>query len=370
MVDDSIEFVGFVRKALERENYKISIALDGTTAIEKTAAERPDLLLLDLKLPDMPGQEVLERVKEINKEIAVVVITGYGGDQVAIDMMRKGAIDFLTKPLEHPILIKAIENALAIRDARLDNRQLQSYPSLDVFFPFLAHEIRNPLHAISGALAIIKKRCNLEDQYLSQSIKIIHEEVGHLNDFVQECLNFVRPPNLIRFSEVNLQEMISVVVNILNHMFETDSRKIKITVKGGEDLPKVYVNYEEIKQAFLNIVKNSIEAMSEGGEVTIEIFRNSSASQEIDIHFRDQGIGMNKETMESLFNPFFTTKPRGNGLGLAFCRRVIVDRHHGKIEIESEEKKGTTVKVTLPIKGLEHRALEKDHGTPSFHLSR
>jgi signal transduction histidine kinase len=356
IVDDNIDFVHFIRRALGQEDYRISIALDGKTAIEKTAVENPDLVLLDLKLPDISGEEVLERLKEIHKDISVIVITGFGGDQVAIDMMRKGAIDFLTKPVELQILHKAIKNALSINDARQEDKKFNPYPSLEIFFPFLAHEIRNPLHAIAGALTIIQKRGNLEDPYLSQSVKIIHEEVSHLNDFVQECLNFVKPPNFIRFSEVNLRETISMIANMLTNMFETEAKRISISVKADHDLPMVYVNYEEIKQAFINIMKNAIEAMPNGGDLVIETFRNPHFPQKIEILFHDQGIGIKKEVMESIFNPFFTTKPRGTGLGLALCRRIIVERHRGEICIESEDNKGTTVKVTLPVNGFQKEA--------------
>lgn len=348
VVDDNIDFVHFTRRALEREDYRISIALDGKTAIEKTSTENPELILLDMKLPDISGEEVLERVKEVNKDIPVIVITGYGGDQVAIDMMRKGAIDFLTKPVEPRILIKAITSALAIHDAQKEDKK-NPYPSLEIFFPFLAHEIRNPLHAISGALAVIQKRCNVEDSFLNQSIKIIHEEVNHLNDFVQGCLNFVRPPDFIRFSEVNLRELISVTTSMMTHTLEPESNKIKIDIKADPDLPKVYVNYEEIKQAFLNIVKNAFEAMPEGGELLIDASQTHESPKAVEIVFKDQGVGIKKEAMAFLFSPFFTNKPRGNGLGLALCRRIIVERHQGTIHVESEENKGTTVKVRLPI---------------------
>ena len=357
VVDDSIDFVNLIRRALDREDYQISIALDGKTAIEKVSKENPELVLLDLKLPDISGEEVLERIKEVNKDIAVVVITGYGGNQVAIELMKKGAIDFLSKPVEPQILIKAMKNALEIRDAQLEDKQLEPFLSLEKFFPFLAHEIRNPLHAIAGALAIIQKRSNLEDQFQAQAIKIIHEEVQHLNDFVQGCLNFVRPPDFIRFSEVNLHEVISVVVSIISHIFESESKKINITFKIDADLPKIYANYEEIKQAFLNIIKNAFEAMPDGGELLIEAFQDPQFPKNMVILFTDQGIGIRKEVMDSLFSPFFTTKPRGNGLGLALCRRIIVERHRGKIHIESEEKKGALVKVILPIGRLQGESL-------------
>lgn len=349
VVDDNVELVDFIRRFLESKGYQISVALDGKMAIEKARSDIPELVLLDLKLPDIPGEEILKRVKTIDRDIAVIVITGYGGEQVAVEMMRKGAIDFLSKPIEHEILLRSIKNALEIRDAQIEDRRYDRHPSLEKFFPFLAHEIRNPLHAISGALAIIQRRSNLKDDLLAQSIKIINEEVQHLNDFVQECLNFVRPPNIIRFIEVEINEVINVVMNIISHIYESEASKIKVITDLDPHLPKVKVNYDEIKQAFLNIVKNAFEAMPEGGEFFITTKCKSESNQCIEIIFKDSGIGIKRENLDKLFIPFFTTKLRGTGLGLAICRRIIVERHQGKINIESEERKGTTIKIELPL---------------------
>jgi two-component system sporulation sensor kinase A len=131
-------------------------------------------------------------------------------------------------------------------------------------------------------------------------------------------------------------------------MFELESKKIRIVTDLDPNLPKIYVNYEEIKQAFLNIVKNGFEAMPEGGEFTIKTRYKSDSAKHIEIIFADKGIGIKKENLSKLFNPFFTTKLRGTGLGLAICRKIIAERHHGEIYIESEENRGTTVKVELP----------------------
>jgi signal transduction histidine kinase len=349
VVDDNIEFVDFMRRFLESKEFQISVALDGKTALEKALLETPDLVLLDLMLPDFPGEGVLKRLKEINKDIAVVIITGHGGEQIAVDLMRKGAIDFLSKPIEQDALLSSVKNALEIRDAQIEDRRFDRYPSLERFFPFLAHEIRNPLHAISGALAIIQRRSDLKDHLLNQSIKIINEEVHHLNEFVQECLNFVRPPNVVHFVGVEIPEVISIVINIISHIYESESKKIRIVTDLEPHLPKIYANYEEIKQAFLNIIKNAFEAMPEGGEFTITACVKSDSQKHVEITFKDNGIGIKKENLDKLFNPFFTTKLRGTGLGLAISRRIIVERHHGKIYLESEEKKGTTLKVELPV---------------------
>ena len=349
VVDDNAEFIDFIRRFLESKNFQVSVALNGKTAVEATLTNRPDLALLDLKLPDVPGEEVLKNIKEIDKDVAVIVITGFGGEQVAVDMMRKGAIDFLSKPIDPQVLLSSISNALEIRDAQIEDGRFDRYPSLEKFFQFLAHEIRNPLHAISGALAIIQRRSDLKDELLSQSVKIISEEVNHLNEFVQECLNFVRPPNIVRITGVEISEVISVVMNIISHMLESESKKIRVITEMDPHLPKIYVNYEEIKQAFLNIVRNAFEAMPDGGQFIIRALPRPDLPKSIEITFIDNGIGIKKENLSKLFNPFFTTKLRGTGLGLAICHRIINERHGGKINIESEENKGTVIKVELPI---------------------
>jgi two-component system sensor histidine kinase/response regulator len=349
VVDDNIELIDIIRKFLRTQNFEVLTALDGKTAIEKTLSDAPELVILDLKLPDIPGEEVLKRIKEINKDIAIIVVTGFGGEQVAVEMMRKGATDFLSKPIEKEVLLKSIQNTLEIRNAQIEDKRFGQHPSLERFFPFLAHEIRNPLHAISGALTIIQRRSDLKDEILAQSIKIINEEVHHLNEFVQECLNFVRPPNIVRFIEVDIHEVISVVMNMISHMFESESKKIRVVMDLDPLLPKVYGNYEEIKQAFLNIVKNAYEAMSEGGEFIIKTLRKPDSPKTIEIVFMDDGMGLKRGNLDKLFDPFFTTKLRGTGLGLAICRRIIVERHHGKIFNESEENQGMKVKVELPI---------------------
>jgi nitrogen-specific signal transduction histidine kinase len=350
IVDDNIEFARTVAQNLEKEGFLVSVAIDGNTALQKVLSESPELVLLDLKLPDIPGAEVLKSMKCIKEDMAVIIITAYGGEQVAVDLMKAGAFDFLSKPFNFEDLLNAVGNALKMRDAQVEGDQFEKYPPLEKFFPFLAHEIRNPLHAIGGALAIIQKRSDLKDGLLNQSIKVIQEEVLHLNEFVQECLDFVRPPSKSRLVEVDINELVSFIVNTMPHMFEELSGKIKVTTDLTPTLPKIRGNYEELKQAFLNIVRNSFEAIDEKGELIIKTsLKSDPDSGWVEIVFTDDGSGIKDENLQFLFHPFFTTKPRGTGLGLAICRRIIVERHNGKIHIGSAEGKGTTVTVELPV---------------------
>lgn len=350
VVDDNIEFAKTIVRNLEKEAFQVSLASDGNAAILAASNESPDLVLLDLKLPDIPGVELLRIMKSINENVAVIIITAYGGERVAIDLMKAGAIDFLSKPFNFEDLLNAIHNAFKISDAQKEDKKHERYPHLEKFFPFLAHEIRNPLHAISGALAIIQRRSDLKDEILGQSVKVIQEEVQHLNEFVQECLDFVRPSSESRFVEIDINEVISFIVNTMPHRFEDLSQKIRVTTELASGLPKLFGNYEEIKQAFLNIVRNGLEAMEDGGELIIRTsFQSEPRPGWARVTLIDNGLGMKEENLQFLFHPFFTTKPRGTGLGLAICKRVIVERHQGKIEIESLEGKGTTVTVELPI---------------------
>jgi signal transduction histidine kinase len=264
--------------------------------------------------------------------------------------MKAGAVDFISKPFEWEILLKSITDALTLRDARMEDRRYGGLSSLGKFFPFLAHEIRNPLHAIAGSLAIIQRRVDSEDEILSRSMGIIKEEVEHLTDFVQECLDFVRHPSQGYSVDGQINEMIPIVMNLIFHMFEDLSRKITVIYRLDPHLPKISINYEEIKRVFLNIIKNSFESMPEGGELIIETrLKKRSSGKSIVVVFEDRGLGIRKEDMKRLFAPFFTTKLRGSGLGLAICRRIVVERHKGKIEVDSQEGKGSTFTVELPI---------------------
>jgi signal transduction histidine kinase len=350
VVDDEATLAEVIADLLGRRGYQTSVVLNGREAIEEVFKESPDLVLLDLNLPDIAGADVLKKIKEIDGDIGIVILTGYGGEQVAVDLMKAGALDFISKPFEKEVLLAAAENALKIRDARMEDKRHRRYSSMEYFFPFLAHEVRNPLHAISGALAVIERRTNLNDEIIFQSIKIIQEEIQHLSEFVQGCLNYVRPLKKGQFVEFEVNELVNNVLNTISHMFVELARRIRIVLELEPGLPKFKGDYDEIKQALLNILKNAYEAMEKGGRLTVKTrFKSNPSPGCFEIIVADSGGGIKKECMKNLFDPFFTTKVRGTGLGLAVCHRIVVERHKGTIHVESEESVGTTVSVLLPL---------------------
>ena len=190
----------------------------------------------------------------------------------------------------------------------------------------------------------------MEDKTIAQSVDIIREEVQRLNQFVQECLDFSRPPARRRFAETDLNELIRSSLNTLAAVIEAQPEKIRVITRLDDGLPRIRANFNEIKQVLLNILKNAIESMTKGGKLKIRTYSAPDEKPRYAIvKITDTGIGIDDENLPYLFDPFFSTKVRGAGLGLALCKKIIVENHRGQIDIESKKNIGTTVTITLPF---------------------
>jgi signal transduction histidine kinase len=268
--------------------------------------------------------------------------------------MQFGVIDFLPKPIDPGVLLSMVRNLPSPIFPLVDDEGKEGTGLLAQFFPFLVHELRNPLQAIGGALTIIEKRTNQQDQPLAQSIHIIKDEVQHLIGFVQKCLDFVRPVNKDFIIETDLNELVKLCLKMVAYMVPGTTETVEMATDLDPQLPRVYVNYEEIKQVLLNCMKNGLEAMQKHPVKKLQITTKGKVLHQsgwVEIHIQDSGEGIKKENLKLIGTPFFTTKIRGTGLGLAVCNRIIADRHHGKMLVESEEGKGTAIIIKLPLTG-------------------
>jgi signal transduction histidine kinase len=211
----------------------------------------------------------------------------------------------------------------------------------------LAHEIRNPLSSIRGTAEILKDDYQPGDPKY-EFIEIQIRETDRLNRVVEEFLLMARPQPLEMLPCPLLNELETIVTLVSNDARE---RQINLLLQ-WQDIPIVIVgNGEKLRQAFLNIVINALQATPPGGEVTIST--KVSASGFCEINFRDNGMGIAVETMTKIFEPFFTTKSEGCGLGLAITRKII-ESHNGTVHIESQPGIGTMVTVTLPMQKTTH----------------
>ncbi len=208
----------------------------------------------------------------------------------------------------------------------------------------VAHEIRNPLNAIG----MISQRLNKEfqpeegEKEYRDLTKTVVNEVRRINEIIKQFLKFARPPEL-DLKRTSIESLIKSVVKLTSA--QARERGIEISLKLNS-IPLILIDPNQIKQALLNIIQNSMEAIPGAGEIQIQSKKIDENQASIEIS--DNGIGMSQETLSKIFNLYFTTKPTGTGLGLSLVHQ-IVSQHDGRIEVESELGKGTRLLIYLPI---------------------
>lgn len=227
---------------------------------------------------------------------------------------------------------KAIESNLA---------QQGKMASLGVLSSGVAHEINNPLGVILGYAGYLESKMSEEDPNY-QYIHEIKRESKRCKKIVQDLLSYARTPRPT-LEPTDLNELLQQIVDFAaNH---TDMRGITISTSLASDLPPVEMDGDQMRQVAINLILNAGGAMPSGGILTVST--EAVDAEHVRITFSDSGSGIPPESMEKIFEPFYTTKARGTGLGLAITRQ-IVEQHHGGIHIESVVGKGTRVTVTLP----------------------
>lgn len=210
----------------------------------------------------------------------------------------------------------------------------------------ISHEIRNPLGIVSSTAELLKQKLVRSDPEFRLA-DVIVQEANRLNNIVTDFLNFARPqaPNLM---PCKVDEVIEKNLTFL--ALEINKNSYKIHKRFASDIPEIQADPGLLYQAFLNILMNAMQAMPEGGEIYIEL---SAHRNTLMILFGDEGPGIPDETLNKIWEPFFTTKDKGSGLGLPIVKKII-EGHGGTIEIENGPEKGAQVTVTLPANRMAH----------------
>ena len=210
----------------------------------------------------------------------------------------------------------------------------------------VAHEIRNPLNAMGMGLQRLKREFlppdeSKKEEYIS-FIELILKETRRVNDIIEQFLTLSRPFHLT-LRESSLQDLLKNLITLFQE--ETFSERITLQADIPSELPSVQIDPERLTQAFINIMKNGMQAMGQGGTLRIE---SRSLKESVEIIISDSGSGIPPEQMEKIFNYYYTTKEKGVGLGLPIAHRII-EAHGGQLKIESRVGSGTKVIVTLPL---------------------
>jgi len=207
----------------------------------------------------------------------------------------------------------------------------------------VSHEIRNPLGIIRSSAELLKKKMTKSDQPTT-IIDIILEESIRLNNIIRDFLDFAKPMTPL-LQTCRIDEIIEKNIHYLSQ--QICENNFTVEKEFTQPIPEIMADAEKLYQAFLNIILNAFQAMSRGGTLTIALFFKDD---HINILFNDLGKGIPEESLKKIWNPFFTTKEMGTGLGMGIVKNII-ESHHGNISIYNRESGGVTVKIILPSKG-------------------
>jgi two-component system, NtrC family, sensor kinase len=252
-------------------------------------------------------------------------------------------INAWTRTLEARVEQKTRE----LSSAQDEMLRVERMASIGKLAAVVAHEINNPLAGILTYAKLLKKRFAGKDDELYGTLDLMESESRRCGEIVKNLMTFARKTSL-NYEESDLNEVIGRCVRLVQHKLELAN--IELQRELAADLPRVWCDAGQIEQVVLALIVNAIDAMPNGGSLTLRTRRKGEAQVEIEV--RDDGVGMPADVLANLFEPFFTTKERGRGLGLGLAiSRSIIERHEGTIEAKSAPGKGTTLTVMLPVRG-------------------
>ncbi|MBW2608140.1 MAG: PAS domain S-box protein [Deltaproteobacteria bacterium] len=324
-VDDNQKIVSFNNVA------EAVLGISIEKAIQKKAKEiLPIELLNQIDNPDIKKGIVEEEIDCLVQDGRSIPL------QVSATLLHDEDQTFLG----HVLLFKDLSEVQALRREIARNQRLASIGRLAAG---VAHEIRNPLSSIKGFATYFKERYreNKDDQ---QTADIMIQEVERLNRVVGQLLEFARPINISR-KPTSIAAIIEDSLRLVER--EASIKNIKIETRFSSPVNEIFIDPDRINQVLLNLYLNAIEAMENGGRLSVVLLLDEE-NKWIKISVKDTGVGIKKEELAHVFDPYFTTKPSGTGLGLAIVHNII-DAHDGKMKVESSPKKGTTVTLFLPI---------------------
>lgn len=345
IADDAQDVVDLLRKRLRFEGYETIEAYDGEECLLRAKEENPDLIILDIMMPKLDGYEVCRILKSNRKTayIPVLMLTAKGEVESKVKGLGAGAQDYVAKPFNYAELSARIKSLLAVKAAREKLVQEEKTEALDQMMEGVVHELRNPLTSIGGFARRVLENLGAEDSN-RKYMEIIIEEVSRLEKMIKHLVELKTAA--ISYKE---PESLRAVMEEVRNQFQQwcDVEGVEIQMDLSDDLPVICIDRENMKLALSHIVENSIEAMR---EMPRKVLRVTSSVDEgkVEVSIEDTGRGVPKDKIKYLFDPFFTSKTSGPGLGLTFALRIIQE-HRGTISVESEPGKGTVFTIRLPV---------------------
>jgi two-component system sensor histidine kinase HydH len=350
LVDDNAALLDNLREILEAEGYEVLSATTAREAIDR-ASQGFDVGLVDLRLPDESGTSLAARLREAAPEAEIVLLTGYASLETAIAAVRAGAFAYLVKPCSTPELLLTIEQALLRVQLHGEKRDLarrtlvaEKLAAIGTMTAGLSHEIRNPLNAAALQLVVLERGIRRLPEPLQPGLLaplgLVRDEIKRLEHLLEDFLQFARPREMTG-RPVALAEPVEAVLGLL----AADAERRQIVLECGlEPGLRVSGDSERLRQVLMNLLLNALEAMSPGGRLRVSAHVER---EEVILWVDDSGPGIAEAARARIFEPFFSTKAGGSGLGLPIVHAIIM-QHGGTIAMKPSPLGGARVEMRFP----------------------
>jgi two-component system sensor histidine kinase/response regulator len=370
VVDDELGIREGCRRALTPYGFEVEVAENGPTGLRKLREGRFDVLLLDVMMPGMTGLEMWQQARQLDPDLICIIITGYATVELAVQAIREGAHDFITKPFTSELLLQVINRELERRQLRREAERVQ----------VLEEEARE----LARAKAELEKLETIESRFMLTMVHILRAPVAVLQNSIQLIRKGYVPPEeqpaLLERAEQRADELLTTlddllllaylkegvgltkaetvsVADVLEGVLATlkgqaDQQGLTVMVEAA-DRPHVTANPDYIKLLWTHLLGNAIRYTPEGGRITVSLRTDQEQGRVVGT-VSDTGIGVAVEDIARIFEEFYRTEEAkamqetGTGLGLPIVQQVV-EMYGGTIEVESAVGQGSTFRFTLPL---------------------
>jgi len=368
LVDDEADIREVLTLSLSDMGYEVYPAESGKEALDIFRKVNPPIVLTDIKMPGIDGIELLSQIKEENPDTQVVMITGHGDMELAIKSLQHEAIDFITKPINVDaldIVLKRVHDKIFMEQklkeytANLEalvreKMELQDHlSSLGLMIGSISHNIKGLLTSLDGGIYFLNAGLNKNDPgQIKEGFDVVRLISGRIRKMILDILFYAKERGVTR-EPVEIVSFANDMADVVEA--KVKDRQIRFVRDFGEAPQQFEVDVDSLRSALINILDNAVDACLEDVLKTSHkiVFSIKNDPENVIIEIQDDGIGMDSDTLEKIFDLFYSSKGgKGTGFGL-FISNNIIKQHGGSIHVTSAKGKGSRFSIRIPKVSLE-----------------